>query len=230
MTAVTTGTGPRLRRPPSGAAAPHLRGVSAIVAVAVLLVAFAAAGSVITAVMRPAAKPRCPNVVTCLSPGQRQGPDQTRTFSNTDLGFSFQYPANVETVSTIDANTLKIVDKRFDDRIIMTIVPAGQLTPETGLENQHSHDNSSFNLGSEDTTSINRVVAPQIGFVPGVGASYSGVIESANEPVNDSIIGASDGRLTVVVSFAVGARDNRTANNARAVATDLIMDTFTWHS
>jgi hypothetical protein len=104
------------------------------------------------------------------------------------------------------------------------------LTPEAALQTQLESDKASFNLGAVDTTSMNRIVSPQIGFVPGVGGAYNGVIESASEPVNDAILAASNGRLTVYMSFAVGTAHDNTANAARALAADLIVDSFTWNS
>jgi len=230
MTAVTVGSPPRVRKPPSGTARPQLRGISALVVIGGALVVIVVIGAVISAISHPKTKAACPSVVTCLTPGLHTGPDHTQTYTNKAVGYSFEYSTDDDTVTELNADAVKIVDKKFDDRIILTVVPSSRLTSDQGFQNQHSNDNTGFNLGAEDTTSINRIVAPHIGFVPGVGSSYDGVIESSNERVNDAILAASDGHLTVVVSFAVGARNDAIANSARSHATDLLLDSFTWHS
>jgi hypothetical protein len=229
MTAVTVGA-PRVRKPPSGTARPQLRGISALLVIAGALVVIGVIGAVISAIAHPKTRAACPSVVTCLTPGLHTGPDHTQTYTNKAVGYSFEYSTDDDTVTELNADVVKIVDKTNTDRILLTVVPSSRLTADQGFQNQHSNDNNALNLGAVDTTSINQIVSPQIGFVPGVGSSYNGVADSSNEWINDSILAATDGRLTVVVSFAVVARSDGGANVARAHATDLLLDSFTWHS
>ena len=49
-------------------------------------------------------------------------------------------------------------------------------------------------------------------------------------PVNDAIIAASDGRLTVAIDVAIGSTNDFTVNGVRSNEADLILDSFTWHS
>jgi hypothetical protein len=210
-----------------------VRGISAIVAVAVLLVAFAAAGSIVTAVTKTSAKPPCPAAASCLSPGAARGPSHTATYRDTALGFSFQYP---DTFDSVEAkNGVVVVDAAgVDDYMSIKVVLASSTNAATAFENLHSADQTAYNLGDADTTSINRIVSPQIGFVPGVGATYEGVIYATNggkdTPVNDAIIAASDGRLTVAIDVAIGSTNDFTVNGVRSNEADLILDSFTWHS
>jgi hypothetical protein len=228
-----TPVAPRPRVPPSGATPAHVNGLAAIVGVVILLVVIATAGAVFSAITKPAAKPPCPQVVTCLTPGQARGPSTTATYRDAALGYSFQYPANLDQLK-VQNGVVTITNSAADDLMRVAVVPASQENAETAFVNWHDADQNNFNLGSVDTTSINRIVSPSIGFVPGTGATYNGVVDATSggkdAPVNEAIIAASDGNLTVVVTLAIASDDNGTINQLRSDTADLILDSFTWHS
>lgn len=235
MTAVT-GAGPRLRTRPAGATGAHVQGLHVPVATVVAIALIAGVGALITAIVRSTHKPPCPAVVTCLSPGHAAGPNLTKTYPNNDLHWSFQYPSDAEKVTAhnSDAVDLHYETKDADNLVSLRVVPASQQTPDGAFQARYQQlAGQNFNFDPADTTSINRIVKPEIGFVPGEGNSYSGTFGTSStqkQAVDVAIMSATDGRLTVMLSIIVVSNDLGVVNNVRSLAADLILDTFSWRT
>ncbi len=230
MTAVAPpAPAPPTRHHPSGAAPALIGGVVVVLVVVVALMLIAGTSAIVTAATKTTAKPACPQVATCLAPGHTTGPDHTQTFTEPTYGYSFQYPSTVDKVSESDGRVT--VEDDHGAVLFIEAAPTSRINAETAFESQRNSDADANqnNLDSVDTTSMNRLVAPSIGFVPGVGGSYNGTLQQSR-PINESIMAASNGKLTVVIIVIVLTQTARDVNDLRSEVGDLITDSFQWPS
>jgi hypothetical protein len=225
---VTTVAAPPSVRPrpaPSGSTRAHVSPVLIFAGITAVFVVIVGIGAIVTAIVKPTPQLPCPKVVTCLNAGLHHGPDLTATYTNTQLGYSFRYPANIDTV-TVSNGAVYVSDS--GSTMVINVYPASVKNADTAYNDQYNSEAGRLSFDSVDTTSIFRIQAPSIGFVPGVGGSYWA--SDGVQTWNDAILAASDGHLTVSIELAIKTNLFSTVENRRNDQATLILDSFKWHS
>jgi hypothetical protein len=185
----------------------------------------------------------CQNNLPCAPPG-RHVSSPGETWARPAFGVSFKYPkGDLEIVpgeDKTDGVRFKIPispsSKNFGGltaSVAITLAPASATSAQEMLDRRVSDVGATVTGGLHlDNRTDDRIVAPELGFVPGVGANYSGQRDTPNgpkAPVNVAIIAVSSGSTTVALTVVIegAGLTHEKINGLRGFAT-LITDTFRW--
>jgi hypothetical protein len=201
------------------------------------LVAVVAVASALVVVNEPgAAQPDCRPDHPCLPPIPSNGAVTLgRLWTSRDLAFSFEYPTDSLRVTSEDGASvhLKIPTDRVESEIWISGTRASDSSTKQ-LVQQRRNALAQRVVGLDvDDDSPDRIVAPSLGFVRGVGSAYDGTLDSASgpsKPANVAIIAAGNGKVNVVMSvlFAGDGLDHDLIEVLRIATARLIIDTLRW--
>ena len=192
--------------------------------------------SVLVVVNEPgAARPDCRREQACLPPSANGAVSLGRRWVSHDLAYSFEYPTDwLRVVSEDDRSVhLKIPTDRIESQIWISGARANESsTSELVKERRNAIAQRVVGL-VEDEDSPDRIVAPSLGFVSGVGSAYRGTLDSASgptKPANVAIVAAGNGKVNVVMSvlFAGDGLDHDLVEGLRIATGRLIVDTMRW--
>ena len=201
------------------------------------LVVVIGAASVLLAINDPGpAQPDCRPDQPCLPPSPSNGAVALgRLWVSRDLAYSFQYPTDWLRVASEDGKSvhLEIPTDRWASEIWISGAPANESSTKELVE-QRRDALAERVVGLEvDDDSPDRVVAPSLGFVLGVGHAYRGTLDSASgptKPASVAIMAAGNGKVNVVLSVLLAAEglDHDLVEGLRIAAGRLIVDTMRW--
>jgi len=205
------------------------------------LVAVVAVASALLLVNEPgAAQPDCRPDHPCLPPTPSNGAVTLgRLWTSRDLAYSFEYPTEWLRVTSEDGASvhLKIPADRLASEVDSEIWISGARASDSStkqLVQQRRNALAQRVVGLDvDDDSPDRIVAPSLGFVRGVGQAYDGTLDSASgptKPANVAIVAAGNGKVNVVMSvlFAGDGLDHDLIEGLRIATARLIVDTMRW--
>jgi hypothetical protein len=207
--------------------------LSAVIGIAVVI----GAASTLLAINEPGpAQPDCKPDQPCLPPSPSNGAVTLgRLWVSKDLAYSFQYPIDWLRVVSEDGTSvhLTIPTDRWESEIWISGAPANESSTKQ-LVQQRRDTLAQRVVGLEqDDDSPDRIVAPSLGFVRGVGSAYRGTLDSETgptKPADVSIVAAGNGKVNVVMSvlLAGDGLDHDLVQGLRIVGGRLIVDTMRW--
>jgi hypothetical protein len=185
----------------------------------------------------------CHNNLPCAPPG-RHVSSAGATWASPAFGVAFEYPkGDLEIVPGEDKTDgvrfkvpINSLSESYGDltaSVSITLARASAKTAQEMLDQQVSAVGATITGGLHlDNRTDDRIVAPELGFVPGVGANYSGDLDTPNgpkAPVNVAIISVSSGNTTAALTVLIegSGLTHKKINGLRGFAT-LITDTFRW--
>ncbi len=208
-----------------------------VVVAAVGLVIVVGAASLLLAINEPGpAQPDCRPDQPCLPPSPSNGAVTLgRLWVSKDLAYSFQYPADWLQVDSQDGTSvhLKIPTDRWESEIWISGAPANESSTKQLVQDRKNALAERVVGLVVDDSSPDRIVAPSLGFVAGVGNAYRGTLDSASgpsKPASVGIISAGNGNVNVVMSVLLAADglDHELVEGLRIAAGRLIVDTMRW--
>jgi hypothetical protein len=224
------------RSRPSGHAGARVNRWKIVLFAGIGLVVVIGAASVLVLINEPgAAQPDCRREQACLPPSANGAVSLGRLWVSPDLAYSFEYPTDWLRVITEDNRSvhLKIPTDRVESEIWISGAPANESSTKQ-LVQQRRNALAQRVVGlKEDDDSADRIVAPSLGFVRGVGAAYRGTLDSASgptKPANVAIVAAGNGKVNVVMSvlLAGDGLDHDLIEGLRIATGRLIVDTMRW--
>jgi hypothetical protein len=156
---------------------------------------------------------------------------------STELGYEFEYDDTIWVIEDEDGRSVEFrLDARIDASLMVEAVPATEATAEALAKRRLADIASSVPDLAPDDRGRYAILGPAIGYVDGVGGSFAGSVTSAQgatTPVGLSLIAASDGRTTVVITLVVADPDAPVGDEwaqrvVRESAAELIVKTFRW--
>ena len=207
--------------------------LSAVIGIAVVI----GAASVLVAINEPGpAQPDCRPDQPCLPPSPSNGAVTLgRLWVSRDLAYSFQYPTDWLRVVSEDGTSvhLTIPTDRWESEIWISGAPANESSTRQLVQDRKNALAERVVGLVVDDSSPNRIVAPSLGFVAGVGTAYRGTLDSASgptKPASVAIVAAGNGKVNVVMSVLVAADglDHDLVESLRIAAARLIVDTMRW--
>jgi hypothetical protein len=160
-------------------------------------------------------------------------------WTSRDLGFEFQYDADVFQVASQDGRAARLTPKNTNLGVEMVVsgVPAAEANPQKALRDRLSSLSNQIVGLTPDKDPATIIVTPTVGYTRGVGGSYRGTVNAPQGPSTPVVIAAmaaGDARTTAVVSVAVplpvsGSKDRLALllDFARREG-DLALKTFRW--
>jgi len=157
-------------------------------------------------------------------------------WQNDALGFSYEYDANLWSLTEQGDSFAVFVSEPFDAQLIIDVADAST-TPQEVMANQLAFLDD-FMIGRvEDPDSYDALLGPSIGYVRGEGAVYSGTMLSNDgtpvAPGGVTILGATDGRLSAALMLIVWSPDELlggdTHQHEARRSADLFLKTFDWN-
>ncbi len=156
---------------------------------------------------------------------------------STELGYEFEYDDDVWVIEHEDARGVEFrLDASIDASLQVEAVPASEAGAEALADQRLSDIESSVPDLAADDRGRYAILGPGIGYIDGIGGSFAGSVTSsqgATVPVGVSLIAASDGRTTVVITLIVADPDEPVGDESvqrvvRESAAELIFKTFRW--
>ena len=156
---------------------------------------------------------------------------------STELGYEFEYDDTVWVIENEDGRGVEFrLDARIDASLVVEGVPASEAGAETLAKRRLDCIASSVPDLAPDDRGRYAILGPAIGYVDGLAGSFAGSVTSAQgatTPVGVSIIAASDGRMSVVITLVVADPDLPIGDEwaqrvVRESAAELIVKTFRW--
>ncbi len=221
---------------PSGHTRARLNRWKIVLFAGIGLVVVIGAASVLVLINEPgAAQPDCRPHQACLPPSGNGAVSLGRRWVSRDLAYSFEYPTDWLRVVSEDGQSvhLQIQTDRVESEIWISGAPANESSTKQ-LVQQRRDTLAQRVVGLEqDDDSPDRIVAPSLGFVHGVGGAYRGTLDSATgptKPADVSIVAAGNGKVNVVMSvlLAGDGLDHDLVQGLRIVGGRLIVDTMRW--
>ncbi len=222
---------------PSGHAGARLNRWKIVVLAAIGLVIVIGAASVLVAINEPGpAQPDCRPGQPCLPPSPSNGAVTLgRLWVSRDFAYSFQYPTGWLRVVSEDGKSvhLQIPTDRWESEIWISGAPANQSSTKQLVQDRRNALAERVVGLKVDDNSPDRIVAPSLGSVLGVGNSYRGTLDSASgptKPASVAIVAAGNGKVNVVMSVLLAADglDHDLVEGLRIAAGRLIVDTMRW--
>jgi hypothetical protein len=222
---------------PSGHARARLNRWKIVLFAGVGLVVLVGVASVLVAIREPGpAQPDCRPDQPCLPPSPSNGAVTLgRVWVSPDLDYSFQYPTDWLRVASEDGTSvhLDIPTDRWESEIWVSGAPANESSTKQLLEERRDALAERVVGLKLDDDSPDRIVAPSLGFVSGVGSAYRGTLDSASgptKPASVAILAAGNGKVNVVMSVLLAADglDHDLVEGLRIAAGRLIVDTMRW--
>lgn len=153
---------------------------------------------------------------------------------SSELGFEFEYYASLWTVVQSDARGVSL-RAGYPARLTIEGVPAGEAGAQALLDARLAELKAEVPDLAPDPRERNTILGPAIGFVDGVGGSFAGSVTNAQggtTPVGVTVLAASDGRISVVLTLIV---DNPETNRGRSWrqqaargTVSIVVKTFRW--
>jgi hypothetical protein len=183
-----------------------------------------------------AVQPDCRPDQPCLPPSPANGSVTLgRLWLSRDLAYSFEYPTDWLRVISEDGRSvhLKIPTARWESEIWISGAPANESSTNQLVQQRRDALAERVVGLKEDDKSPDRIVAPSLGFVNGVGSAYNGTLDSASgptKPASVTIVAAGNGKVNVVMSVLLAADglDHGLVQGLRIAAGRLIVDTMRW--
>ena len=156
---------------------------------------------------------------------------------STDLGYEFEYDDSIWAIEHQDGRSAEFrLNASIDASLVVEGVPASEAGAETLAKRRLADIASSVPDLAPDDRGRYAILGPAIGYVDGVGGSFAGSVTSAQgatTPVGVSLIAASDGQTTVVITLIVADPDVPVGDEwaqrvVRESAAELIIKTFRW--
>ena len=150
-----------------------------------LVIVIAAAGALVLVNEPGDAQPDCRPDHPCLPPSPSNGAVTLgRLWASRDLAYSFEYPTDWLRVTSEDGESVHLQ------------IPTDRVQSEIWISGARASDSSTRQLVQQrrdalaqrvvgmkaDDDSPDRIVAPSLGFVRGVGSAYEGTLDSASGP------------------------------------------------
>jgi hypothetical protein len=201
------------------------------------LVLVIGAASVVLAINEPGpAQPDCRPGQPCLPPSPSNGAVTLgRLWLSRELAYSFQYPTDWLRVVSEDGKSVHftIPTDRWESEIWISGAPAKESSTRQLLQQRRDALAERVVGLQVDDNSPDRIVAPSLGFVAGVGTAYRGTLDSASgptKPASVAIVAAGNGKVNVVMSVLVAADglNHDLVESLRIAAARLIVDTMRW--
>ncbi|HXY92722.1 MAG TPA: hypothetical protein VEP49_09620 [Acidimicrobiia bacterium] len=178
------------------------------------------------------AQPDCQPDQACLP--QREPAALGQRWTSSELGFSFEYPPDWLQVVSQDGRSvhLQIPTNSFESELWVSGVPASEASVDQLVQQRRDALAQRVVGLQEDNDSPDRIVSPSLGYVHGVGGSYSGTLDSGSgpsAPATVAIIAAGDGKVNVVLSLVLaGNLDHSHIQNYRIGSSRLVLNTMRW--
>ena len=240
MTAATHAPAKRAKRAPkatpimvrpTGAARPRLSGWNLVIAAGAAFAIVLMIANVVVYVGRTGTPALCPEGQVCVPPADAAGQIGAR-WTSPALKYSFEYPVlsvqvdkNRETPADVH---LTMPDEDYGPDIWITGYAVSTKSADAAFRQRLADLKQQIpDLAPVDDGSYDRIPAPSLGFVDGVGGAFSGN-SRLQQPARVAIVAVSVGRVTVVLSFTLtGAGLNaRTDQGVLSRGSTLIADTF----
>jgi hypothetical protein len=156
---------------------------------------------------------------------------------SSELGYEFEYDDDIWVIEREDGRGVEFrLDASIDASLRVDGVPSTEAGAEALADERLEDIGSSVPDLAVDDRGRYAILGPGIGFLDGVGGSFAGSVTSAQgatTPVGVSVIAASDGRTTVVITLIVADPDEPVGDAwvqrvVRESAAELIFKTFRW--
>ncbi len=180
-----------------------------------------------------ASEPATPRPSVDLGVGIRAGVP----WRSTELGVEFEYNDRVWVLEREDGHSAELsLDASIDASLTVEAVPASEADAEALAKRRLADISSSVPDLAPDDRGRYAILGPAIGYIDGVGGTFAGSVTSAQgatTPVGVSLLAASDGRTTVVITLVVAEPDAPVGDEwaqlvVREGAAELIVKTFRW--
>jgi hypothetical protein len=160
-------------------------------------------------------------------------------WKSTELGYEFEYDDTIWAIEREDGRGVEFrleADADIDASLVVTAAPAAEAGVEVLANRRLEAIQSSVADLEVDDRGRYAILGPAIGYVDGIGGSFAGSVVSpqgAATPVGVSLLAASDGRTTVVITLIVSNPDKHAGADSlqrivREGAGELIVKTFRW--
>lgn len=175
----------------------------------------------------------CPADRVCSDPPQGEPLVNLSLWRSEELGYQFEYDDEEWEVVEEEADRAVLQHRVLDARIIVAGAPSTQATAEQAFGALRDDIGANLVGLTEDTDPVDQLYGASIGYVDGVGESYSGGIDTPQGVVEVSLVVMSATEADVTASAAVltaetrgdeaGGPDRKDATYSRA---DSILNTF----
>ena len=203
--------------------------------VAVICLAIVAAGAIVLLVANEPSEPKapCKPLEPCVLSRTPGALGLGKLWVSSDLGYSFEYPSELLSVSNSDGTSVQLGVK--GTRLEVQIWVSGARAGDSSVEEMVTERRDALAqrvLGlTEDDNSADRVMAPGLGFIRGSGGSYTGTLDTPSgpsSPANVAILAAGDGKTNVVLSILITGQslDHKSVDLVRNAAGVVIVDTM----
>jgi hypothetical protein len=235
---VTVGVATPVPYRPTGSTDTRLGKWRIVLAVGVGLATIVVVANILVLVKAPGAvHPPCNPGEHCITPPSPHAVSLGKEWKSTALGYSFEYPADSFVVAAEDARGVRLTASATNGAFNVEVWISGAPAQEASTADLVSERRNALSQGilglTEDDSSAERVVAPGLGFISGVGGAYAGTVNTPQGPTvaaQVAIMAAGDGRTNAVMSI-VTSGESLSADNVyvlRRLFADLIYDTFRW--
>jgi hypothetical protein len=181
-----------------------------------------------------------PTASASISPGpsaDRVGIRAGVPWKSTELGYEFEYDDSLWVIEHQDGRSAEFrLNASIDASLVVQAVPATEAGAEALAKRRLAEIASSVPDLAPDDRGRYAILGPAIGYVDGVGGSFAGSVTSpqgATTPIGLSLIAASDGHTSVVITLIVADPDVPVGDEwaqrvVRESAAELIVKTFRW--
>jgi hypothetical protein len=181
-----------------------------------------------------------PTASASISPGpsaDRVGIRAGVPWKSTELGYEFEYDDSLWVIEHQDGRSAEFrLNASIDASLVVQAVPAIEAGAEALAKRRLAEIASSVPDLAPDDRGRYAILGPAIGYVDGVGGSFAGSVTSpqgATTPIGLSLIAASDGHTSVVITLIVADPDVPVGDEwaqrvVRESAAELIVKTFRW--
>ncbi len=158
-------------------------------------------------------------------------------WESSELGYEFEYDDSIWVIRREDGRGVEFrLDADIDASLVVTAAPASEAGAEALADRRLESIQSSVPDLAVDDRGRYAILGPAIGYVDGIGGSFAGSVispQGAATPIGVSLLAASDGRTTVVITLMVSDPDKPAGSESlqrivREQAGELIVKTFRW--
>jgi hypothetical protein len=158
-------------------------------------------------------------------------------WESSELGYEFEYDDRIWVIEREDGRGVEFrLDADIDASLVVTAAPATEAGVEALADQRLEDIQSSVPDLAVDDRGRYAILGPAIGYVDGIGGSFAGSVVSpqgAATPIGVSLLAASDGRTTVVITLIVSDPDKPAGVDSlqrivREQAGELVVKTFRW--
>lgn len=158
-------------------------------------------------------------------------------WESSELGYEFEFDDSLWVIEREDGRGVEFrLDANIDASLVVTAAPATEAGAKALADRRLEDIQSSVPDLAVDDRGRYAILGPAIGYVDGIGGSFAGSVVSpqgAATPIGVSLLAASDGRTTVVITLIVSNPDEPAGDESfqrvvREEAGELIVKTFRW--